>query len=76
MNRVRRKALADIQEQIETLRDELEGLMEEEEEYRDNIPENLQGSERYETADTACDNMNSAIESLEQAADYIEDAMA
>lgn len=76
MNRVRRKALADIQEQLETLRDEPEGLMVEEEEYRDNIPENLQGSERYETADTACYNMSNAIESLEEAADYIEEASA
>lgn len=76
MNRVRRKALAGIQEQIETLREELESLMQEEEDYRDNMPENLQGSERYEAADTACDNLSSALDSLDEAASYIEEATA
>jgi hypothetical protein len=46
----------------------------EEEEYRDNMPENLQGSERYETADTACDNLQSAIDSLEEAFEYLNEA--
>lgn len=76
MNKIRRKALNAIQEQIDTLRGELECLMEEEEEYRDNMPENLQGSERYEVADSACDNMSSALDSLEEAVSYIEEAMA
>ena len=53
MNKVRRKALADLVEQFEVLKEELESLMEEEEEYRDNMPENLQGSELYEKADAA-----------------------
>lgn len=76
MNRFRRKALAEIQGKIEDLRSELEALMGEEEEYRDNMPENLQGSERYEAADTACDNMSSALDSLDEAVSYIEEASA
>ena len=60
MNKIRRKALADIQEQLETLKEELEALKEEEEDYRDNMPENLQGSERYEAAESACDNLDNA----------------
>ena len=54
---------------------ELECLKEEEEEYRDNMPENLQGSERYERADEACDSLDSAYSSLEEAIEYIDEAI-
>ena len=55
---------------------ELEALKEEEEDYRDNIPENLQGSERYEQAEEACDNLDSAFDGLEEVISYIEEATA
>ena len=67
MNKVRRKALADLVEQFEVLKEELDSLMEVEEEYRDNMPENLQGSERYEKADAASDNLSDAVDNLEEA---------
>ena len=72
MNKVRRKALADLVEQFEVLKEELESLMEEEEEYRDNMPENLQGSERYEKADATCDNLSDAVYNLEEAISSIQ----
>ena len=74
MNRIRRKALAEIQAKIEELQNDLQVLLEEEEEYRDNMPENLQSSERYENADTACDNISSAMDGLQEAIDYIMEA--
>lgn len=74
MNRIRRKALAEIQAKIEELQNDLQVLLEEEEEYRDNMPENLQSSERYEKADTACDNISSAMDGLQEAIDYIMEA--
>ena len=52
-----------------------EYLQAEEEEYRDNIPENMQESERYEKADEACDNLSSAVDSLEEAISSIEAAI-
>ena len=51
MNKVRRKSIQDIASQLETLKSELEGLQGEDEDYRDNIPENLQGSARYERSE-------------------------
>lgn len=42
--------------------------------YRDNMPENLQGSEKYEMADAACESMQEAIDQLEQAVSNIESA--
>ncbi len=76
MNKIRRKSLRDIIDQLEELRDALDTLKEEEEEYRDNIPENMQGSERYEIAEAACDNLDSAVDSLDEVISYIEEATA
>ena len=44
MNKVRRKGLVDIFNKITELKDMLENIKDEEECYRDNIPENLQVS--------------------------------
>lgn len=75
MNKSRRKELDALREQLEEIRGSLEDLMAEEEEYRDNIPENLQGSERYENAEIACERMSGAIDDIESAVSYIEEAI-
>ncbi len=74
MNKVRRKTLNEIYDKLANLRDLLDEVKGEEEEYRDNMPENLQNSERYYTAEDACDNLDNAISSLEEALDYVESA--
>lgn len=75
VNRERRKALRDIIEQLEELKDSLEGLQTEEEEYRDNIPENLQGGGRCERADEAVNSMSDAVGYLEDVISNIEAAV-
>lgn len=74
MNKQRRKTLNEIHEKIAEMRDVLEEVKDEEECYRDNMPENLQGSERYEKADAACDLLDDAIRLLEEALEYIDSA--
>lgn len=74
MNKARRKELEELYDIIYEAKDRLEMLHDEEEEYRDNIPENLQGSERYERAEEAVDALDSAMSSLEEALNYIETA--
>ena len=74
MNKARRNALMKLQDLIDTAKESLEALLEEEEEARDNIPESMQSSERYERAETACDAIQSAIDALEEAAEEIEEA--
>lgn len=74
MNKARRKALDAVISKIEEAKELLENLQAEEEEYRDNMPENLQGSERYEAADAAVDNMSSAVDALDEAISSIESA--
>ena len=75
MNRPRRAKLREIMDQIDELKTALEWLQEEEEEYRDNIPENMQGSERHEKADEACSNLYEAVSSMEEAISSIEAAI-
>ena len=65
MNKERRKNIQGILDQLEELKGSLEEVQAEEEDYRDNIPENLQGSERYEKADEACDTLSEAVDSLD-----------
>lgn len=51
MNKARRKKLRTLAEQLDDIMIELEMLKGEEETYLYNIPENLQGSDRYEAAE-------------------------
>lgn len=48
---------------------DIEYIQNEEEDYRDNIPENMQGGDRYERADEACDNMSYACDYVSEAID-------
>jgi len=65
VNKERRKNIQSIVDQLEELGGSLEELQQEEEEYRDTIPENLCGSERYEKAEEACDALSEALYSLD-----------
>lgn len=68
MNRDRRKALAKIIDQAGKLLEDLRAIQEAEEEARDNTPEALQYTERYE-------QMEQAAEILGEAADTLEDTI-
>lgn len=78
MNKERRKELSKaveilgtLAEKIYEVKDIVETCKEAEEEYRDNMPENLQGGDRYSLADEACDNLDQAYDSLEELEDTI-----
>lgn len=74
MNKERRKTLQEIYDIIVEAKDNLSAVCDEETEYKDNMPENLQNSERYETAVAAVDALESAVAALEEALDGIEEA--
>ena len=74
MNKQRRARIQEVVDQISVLCQELEELRDEEQEYMDNMPENLQCSEKYEIAEEAVDNLDSTIGSLEEAIDYANEA--
>ena len=56
----RRKAVSDIITQLTEIRDA-------EDTYKENIPENLKASSRYESAEQAVESLDEAIERLEAA---------
>ncbi len=83
MNKVRRKEIQRIIEKVEALSGDFEELLEEiesvkndEKEYRDNMPENLQSSERYETAESACEALENAYDTLDEAKDQLDEVVS
>lgn len=75
MNNPRRKALTKLQDQITDLKMALGELLEEEQGYLDNMPENLQYSEKGEKAEECISALEDAVSNLEDAIDYIDTAI-
>ena len=76
MNNKRRKEIAKCIEmlskkspEIRNALEDLNDILFEEDEYRDNMPENLQGGSRYEDSEEASDLLNEAISYLDDALD-------
>lgn len=74
MNNTRRKeikaivaAARSLQEQITDLKERTEAVLGEEQEYFDNMPETLQGSEKGSVAEEAISNLSQALDSLDTA---------
>jgi len=76
MNKARREMIRKVIEKLDDARLLLDEIREEEEEYRDNIPENLQGSERYEKADSAVYEMEDAVGALEEMVSNLEEVIS
>ena len=81
MNKNRRKELMEWVKKAENwaaqgeeLKDVLENICSDEQDYFDNMPENLQGSQRGMDAEEAIDAMNEAIESMGNAIEAAEEA--
>lgn len=72
MNKARRERISEAIEQLRSLRDELEELSEEEQEAFDNLPENLQYSNRGELMEEAIGALTEAYESIDDVIDNIE----
>lgn len=73
MNKIRRQQLRMWLQDLEEIKTELENICADEEEYFDNMPENLQGSQRGADAEEAIEQMNEAVSSIEDAICIIED---
>ena len=68
MNKARRTRIDELSVNLEAIRAEIEMLRDEEQEAFENLPENIQDSERGEL-------MDSAVSSLDEASSAIEEAM-
>lgn len=69
MNNTRRKELMKIQDELHAIQSKLEDLLNEEQEYFDNMPEGLQSGQKGETAQDAIDKMETAINEIENIRD-------
>lgn len=65
MNKQRKQKIRDVIKEIENCKDNLQKILDEEQDYFDNMPENLQGSMRGSDSEEAIDIMESCIEDLE-----------
>ena len=65
MNKQRRQKIRDVRKEIENCKENLQKILDEEQDYFDNIPENLQGSMRGSDSEDAIDTMENCIEDLE-----------
>lgn len=52
----------------------VERVKDEEQDSLDNIPENLQGGNRYQSMENAIDMLSDALDSMSEASEYIERA--
>lgn len=71
MNNTRRKSIQNVISRIEELKEDLETILDDEQEYLDNMPENLQESSRAEAAQEAIDNMEMVVNSLDECIDTL-----
>lgn len=72
MNKARRTQLEKLADQFENgeidaddLKSQLETICDEEDEYRENMPENMQSSDRYSDSEQASDQMGMAIDEID-----------
>lgn len=75
MNKERRKEIEALIDELDDLKARIESVQSDEQDYFDNMPENLQSSERGEMAEEAIGNLDSALDSLDEAIDSLREAM-
>lgn len=73
MNKQRRKSIMDVIKNIESIKSDLESILFDEQDYFDNMPENLQGSIRGEQSEEAIDTLDEAISSLDEAINSLQE---
>lgn len=73
MNKNRRKRIQNICDQIEALREEFDAIIEEEQEAYDNMPEQLQESEKGNTMYEGISTLEEISSSMESVQDEIMD---
>ena len=59
----------EVIKKLNNILEDIDSILWDEENYRDNIPENMYGGYKYEAADEACDNLSYAIDYMNEAMD-------
>lgn len=72
MNKTRRQEISNVATRIGMVKDTLQDILNDEQDYFDNMPENLQGSTRGMDSEEAIDVMEQVIEALEEAIENLD----
>lgn len=75
MNQKRRQQLTQVISMLNNAEADLDRIKDEEQDCIDAMPENLQSSDRFSSMENAVDCLEDAIESVQQATEYINDAI-
>lgn len=75
MNKEKRNDLNTARELLDRAKGIVSSVRDREQDCLDNMPENLEGSERYSTMESAIDSLDDAIDKIEEAQDSIDEAM-
>ena len=76
MNKRRRSSLRNAAKYLDMAIDLIRDAKYEEQDALDNMPENLQNSEKYESMESVIDVLEDALSSIDDARDYIDRAIA
>ena len=71
MNNNRRKQIRDLVSKLQDLKSDLESILQDEQEYRDNMPENMQDGERAQQSDECIGQLECANDELDSAIDNL-----
>ena len=74
MNKRRRQEIQEVINEMSLLEDKLNGIMEDEQDYLYNIPENLTSSIKYEEAEETVSVLNEAIDLISEIILCLEEA--
>lgn len=74
MNKERRNKIMTIVGKLQDIEEEIQAILDEEQDYFDNMPESLQGGEKGSAAEGAINDLESALQSCTETADSLNEA--
>ena len=75
MNNKRRSVLKEVLYSIDSIYNEVDSVLTEEQDCMDNFPENLQGSENYERMEETVDKLEDILETISSLRDDLSDVI-
>lgn len=74
LNQARRGEIAKVIDRLEDIKQDVSYILGDEQDCLDNMPENLEGSERFASMEQAVDNLEDAVSGIEDAIDSLNKA--
>ena len=75
MNKTTRKELSSYLDELNEIKESIQCIADDEQDKADNMPDNLQMSEKHDLYEEIAEKLNDAVSSIEEATDYIQEAI-